>query len=80
MVRPMVAGEFEGLPQLRHIGGDRIDLKQLALSLSGDDGGQSGLARSGRASQENIAHPVFADQLGQEAAIPKQMLLAKNLA
>jgi len=71
MVRPMVAGELEGLPQLRHIGSDRIDLEQLALSLPGDDGGQSGLARAGRPCQENIAHPVFADQLGQEATIPE---------
>jgi len=71
MVRPMVAGELERLPQFRHIGSYRIDLKQFAFSLPGDDGGQGGLARAGRASQKNIAHPVFADQLGQEAAIPE---------
>ncbi len=71
MIRPMVSGELEGLTQLRHIGSDRINLEQFAFSLPGDDGGQSGLARAGRASQKDIPHPVFANQLGQKAAPPK---------
>ena len=72
-------GPVHGLAHVLHAGGDRGQAHEGPLGGPGDQAGQGGLARAGRAPKHRRAEPVGFDERPQRPARGQQVLLAHHL-
>jgi len=79
-VGPAQLGGFvDHPPQVGHARGDRAQGHEVGAGDAGDDLGQRGLARPGRAPQDDRAQLVALDGHPQHAAWPDDVLLADEV-
>ena len=77
--REPIAGRGEDFAQFLHAAGDRADLAEVASRGAGQQPGERGLARAGRAVEDHRPEPIGRQQPPQQFALAEEMLLADEL-